>query len=64
MSGSFVVLTFGTGVAPPVGYQEYAVGGHIVEDQDAVRRLMELWELLRRQTLDPDESLRWLSGLS
>jgi predicted lipid-binding transport protein (Tim44 family) len=40
------------------------VGGHVVEDPDAVRRLMELWELLRRQTLDPDESLRWLSGLS
>lgn len=64
MSGSFTVLTFATGVALPVGYQEYAVGGHVVEDQDAVRRLMELWELLRRQTLDPDESLRWLSGLS
>lgn len=64
MSGSFTVLTFGTGVAQPVGYQEYAVGGHVVEDSDAVRRLVDLWELLRRQTFDPDESLRWLSALS
>jgi hypothetical protein len=32
-----------------VGDQEYAVGGHDIEDQDAVRWLAELSELLRRR---------------
>jgi len=63
MSGSFTVLTFDIGVAEPVGYQEYAVGGHVVEDHTAVQWLIELWELLRRQALGADESLRWLSEL-
>lgn len=64
MSGSFAVLTFGPGVAPPFGYQEHAIGGHVVDDRNAVSQLAELWELLRSQALSSDESLRWLSELS
>lgn len=64
MSGSFAVLTFDPGVAPPFGYQEHAIGGHVVDDRNAVSQLADLWELLRSQALSPDESLRWLSGLS
>jgi hypothetical protein len=63
MSGSFAVLTFDHELAPPFGYQEHAIGGHIVDDRDAVGQLMDLWELLRSQALPPDESLRWLSEL-
>lgn len=63
MSGSFAVLTFDPTVAPPFGYQEHAIGGHIVDDRDAVSQLVDLWELLRGQALPPDESLRWLSEL-
>ncbi len=50
MSGSFTVLTFDAGVSPPLGYQEYAVGGHVVDDPDSVQRLADLWELLRSQS--------------
>lgn len=64
MSGAFAVLTFDSGVAPPFGYQGHAIGGHVVDDQNAVRGLMELWELLRNQALSADESLDWLSELS
>jgi hypothetical protein len=43
---------------------EHAIGGHVVDDRDAVSQLVGLWELLRSQALAPDESLRWLSELS
>lgn len=64
MSGSFAVLTFAPGVAPPFGYQEHAIGGHVVDDRDAVNQLVGQWELLRSQALSPDESLRWLTELA
>jgi transcriptional regulator with XRE-family HTH domain len=64
MAGSFAVLTFDSGVALPFGYQEHAIGGHIVDDRTAVSQLMDLWELLRSQALSADESLRWLSELA
>lgn len=64
MSGSFTVLTFDAGVAQPFGYQEHAVDGHLVDDQKVIRRLVELWELLRNQALSAVESLDWLSALS
>jgi uncharacterized protein DUF5753 len=58
------VLTFDSGVAPPFGYQEHAVGGHVVDDQKAVQQLVDLWELLRNHALSVGESLDWLSELS
>lgn len=64
MSVSFAVLTFDPDVAPPFGYQEHAIGGHVVDDRDAVSQLLGLWELLRSQALSPDDSLRWLSALT
>lgn len=63
MSGSFTVLTFDAGVAPPFGYQEHAIGGHVVDDRNAVKQLLDLWELLRTQALPADKSLAWLSEL-
>jgi transcriptional regulator with XRE-family HTH domain len=63
MSGSFAVLTFDTEVAPPFGYQEHAIGGHVIDDRGTVNQLLELWELLRTQALSAHESLRWLSDL-
>lgn len=36
MSGSFTLLSFAPGVSPDIGYQEYAVGGHLVDEQDVV----------------------------
>ena len=64
MAGSFHVLTFTEDLAPPFGYQEHAIGGHVIDDQDVVQRLVEVWELVRAQALSPDESLTWLRDLS
>lgn len=63
MSGSFTVLGFGN-AAKPVGYQEYAVGGHLVDDTAVVERLRALWEDLRGRALSVDDSVAWLRGLS
>lgn len=62
MNGGFVLLEFDKN--PPVGYQEYAVGGHIVDDQDAVGQMHKIWDVLRAQALGADESLRFLAELT
>jgi transcriptional regulator with XRE-family HTH domain len=62
MSGSFTLLGFED--SPSVGYQEYAVGGHIVDDQDVVGQMHIIWHKLRAQALDVDESLRFLAELT
>lgn len=64
MAGSFMLLTFDPEVALPFGYEEYTVGGQVVDDPSGVERLADLWDLLRSQALTADESLHWLSELS
>lgn len=61
MSGSFTLLSFAPGVSPDVAYQEYAVGGHLVDDQDVVGLLSSLHDELRDQALGVDESLNLIS---
>ncbi len=57
MSGSFALLDFGLGVSLDVGYQEYAAGGHLVDDEKVVQLLHSVYESLQGQALDADESL-------
>lgn len=64
MAGSFTLLHFAPGVSPPVAYQEYAVGGHLVDDQDDVQKLSALYDQLRDQALGCDESLTMISELA
>lgn len=64
MSGSFSLLSFAPGVSPDVAYQEYAVGGHLVDDQDVVRLLSSLHDELRDQALAADESPAFISELT
>jgi hypothetical protein len=64
MSGSFTLLGFGLEVSLDVGYQEYAAGGHLVDDQYVVRLLSDLHESLRGQALDADESLALIAELA
>lgn len=64
MSGSFTLLSFAPGVSPDIAYQEYAVGGHLVDDQDVVGLLSSLHDELRDQALDADESLTLISEYS
>lgn len=63
MSGSFTLLEFAPGVSAPILYQEYAVGGHLVDDTDAVQDLSDLHDQLRDQALGCHESLTMISEL-
>lgn len=63
MPGSFTLLEFATGVSSPIAYQEYAVGGHIVDDQDDVRELSDVYDQLQAQALGEGESLDMILGL-
>jgi transcriptional regulator with XRE-family HTH domain len=62
MSGSFTLLAFDA--SPEVGYQEYPLGGHIVDDREAVERMHKIWVELRAQALDEAESMRFLAELT
>lgn len=64
MLGSFTLLDFAPGVSPPIAYQEYAVGGHLVDDQEDVQQLSALHDYLRDRALDPDKSLSLISELT
>lgn len=52
MSGSFTLMDFPGGAWGPVAYQEYAVGGHLVDEDGAVAELERLLAGLREQALD------------
>lgn len=64
MSGSFTLLDFAPGVSTPIAYQEYAVGGHLVDELDDVQELSDLHDQLRDQALSQDESLVLISELT
>jgi hypothetical protein len=54
--GAFVIAEFGD--APDAAYQDTAVSGQIIEDQDGVKALAHLWDELQRVTLPEAMSLR------
>jgi Domain of unknown function (DUF5753) len=63
MSGSFTLLGFPDETLPDAAYQEYAVGGHVIDEQAIVARLDRLYGALRDQALGADESLVLISEL-
>ncbi len=63
-AGMFSVLSFPDGLLPDVGYQEYVVGGHVIEDDSVVRELATLFDELRRQSLGPTETLAMIAQLA
>lgn len=63
MSGSFTLLSFPDETLPDAAYQEYAVGGHLIDEQAIVARLDRLFGALRDQALGADESLVLISEL-
>ena len=54
--GAFVIAEFAD--ASDVGYQDTAVSGQIIEDEDAIKELAHTWEALQRVTLPETLSLR------
>lgn len=63
MSGAFTLLSFPEGLLPDAGWQEYALGGHIIDDESDVASLSTLYNELRDQALGCDESLTLLAEL-
>jgi transcriptional regulator with XRE-family HTH domain len=61
MSGAFTVLSFPNGLLPDTGWQEYALGGHIIDDPSDVASLTTLYDELRDQALGCGESLTLLA---
>jgi transcriptional regulator with XRE-family HTH domain len=62
-AGSFSVLSFPDGLLPDAGYQEYVVGGHVIDNGVVVAELATLFDELRRQALGPTESLDMIAQL-
>ncbi|MGW5644490.1 helix-turn-helix domain-containing protein [Saccharopolyspora sp. NPDC003752] len=63
MSGSFALLDFPPDTWPSAAYQEYAVGGHLVDDQDVVAALDTLFGELQERSLSERDSARMISKL-
>ncbi len=63
-TGPFTLLTFPDHLLPDAAYQEYAVGGHIIDDQSVVARLATIFDELRGRSLDADESLAMIAQLA
>lgn len=64
MAGPFSLLSFPDHMLPDAGYQEYVVGGHVIDDQLVVSELATLFDELRRQALGPNESLTMITQLA
>jgi transcriptional regulator with XRE-family HTH domain len=64
MSGAFTLLSFPDSLLPDAGWQEYALGGHIIDDASDVAFLATLYDELRGQALGCDESLTMLAQLA
>ncbi|MGH3772526.1 MAG: helix-turn-helix domain-containing protein [Pseudonocardiaceae bacterium] len=64
MAGPFSMLSFPDGLLPDIGYQEYVVGGHVIEDGAVVAQLATLFSELRGQALGPNESLAMIAQLA
>lgn len=61
MSGAFSLLRFPDDLLPDAAWQEYALGGHLIDDEDAVAYLSKLFDELRCQALAANESLAVIS---
>ncbi|MDA3649891.1 helix-turn-helix domain-containing protein [Saccharopolyspora indica] len=58
MAGGFALLAFPPDTWPQTGYQEYNVGGHLVDDPEAVNSLGKLFDALQERALTVPDSAR------
>jgi hypothetical protein len=64
MAGPFSLLSFPDGLLADAGYQEYVVGGHVIDDPSIVSALATLFSELRGQALGTSESLALIAQLA
>lgn len=64
MTGAFSLLSFPDRALADAAHQEYAVGGHIVDDEMVVSQLDSLFGKLRGQALPPEETLAMITELA
>jgi hypothetical protein len=64
VSGSFSLPDLAPGAPIKIAYEESAVGGRIVEDEDVVQALSSMHDRLRSQALDDEASLALITQLS
>lgn len=64
VSGAFCLLSFPESTLPDAAHQEYAVGGHVIDDEAAVAQLDSLFSKLRSQSLASDEGLAVIAELA
>ncbi len=62
--GQFSLLSFSDRMLTDVAYQEYTLGGHVVEDESVVALLATLFDELRSQALGTNESLTMIEDLA
>lgn len=62
--GPFSLLTFPDSLLADTAYQEYAVGGELIDKQEVVSRLDTLFSKLHGQALGPTESLAMIVELA
>jgi hypothetical protein len=64
MSGPFSLLSFPAQLLADAVYQEYAVGGHVIDDESVVSQMDTLFGKLHSQALGSDESLTMIVELA
>lgn len=64
IAGPFSLLSFPDELLADIAYQEYVIGGHIIDDDSVVSQLATLFSKLRSQALDANESLAMISELA
>ncbi len=64
MAGSFSLLSFPDQLLHDAAYQEYAVGGHVIDDDGVVSQLDRLFGKLHGQALGANESMALIAELA
>jgi transcriptional regulator with XRE-family HTH domain len=64
MAGPFSLLSFPDRMLSDAAYQEYAVGGHVIDEDAVVSQLSTIFDKLRSQSLGANESLALIAELA
>ncbi|MGH3785752.1 MAG: Scr1 family TA system antitoxin-like transcriptional regulator [Pseudonocardiaceae bacterium] len=64
VAGPFSLLSFPERMLADVAWQEYAIGGHVIDERAIMSRLTTLFDELHSQALGADESLTLIAQLA